>query len=96
MRDQYFRFSDGIILMYAINNRRSFEELDHYYEQIQRIKDSTKFSAILVGNKYDLVEEREVETGEGIALASAWNIPFFESSGKLYFKRTLKTSQFKI
>jgi len=42
-----------------------------------------KFSPmILIGNKIDLVREREVTTMEGLALAKLWNIPFFEISAK--------------
>lgn len=37
---------------------------------------------ILVGNKSDLVHEREVVTEEGQRLADEWGVPFLESSAK--------------
>jgi GTPase SAR1 family protein len=37
---------------------------------------------VLVGNKCDLTESREVPTEEGRALAGATGCPFFESSAK--------------
>jgi GTPase SAR1 family protein len=37
---------------------------------------------VLVGNKSDLVHEREVATEEGQRLADEWGVPFLESSAK--------------
>uniref|UniRef100_A0AAQ4QZ40 small monomeric GTPase n=1 Tax=Gasterosteus aculeatus aculeatus TaxID=481459 RepID=A0AAQ4QZ40_GASAC len=37
---------------------------------------------VLVGNKVDLEEEREVSPGEGQALAEDWGCPFMETSAK--------------
>lgn len=37
---------------------------------------------VLVGNKSDLVHEREVGTEEGQRLADEWGVPFLESSAK--------------
>lgn len=37
---------------------------------------------VLVGNKVDLEDEREVSPGEGQALAEDWGCPFMETSAK--------------
>lgn len=37
---------------------------------------------ILVGNKCDLENKREVDTGVGKATAKNWDIPFLETSAK--------------
>ncbi|KAL0204341.1 hypothetical protein M9458_002359, partial [Cirrhinus mrigala] len=37
---------------------------------------------ILVGNKVDLDNEREVSSSEGQALAEEWGCPFMETSAK--------------
>lgn len=37
---------------------------------------------VLVGNKCDLENKREVQTQQGKDLAKDWNIPFIESSAK--------------
>ncbi|KAK7879111.1 hypothetical protein WMY93_034108, partial [Mugilogobius chulae] len=37
---------------------------------------------VLVGNKVDLEEEREVSLSEGQALAEDWGCPFMETSAK--------------
>lgn len=36
---------------------------------------------VLIGNKLDLEELRQVTTQEGAELAKDWAIPFFEASG---------------
>ena len=41
-----------------------------------------KVILILVGNKADLEEKREVEKEEGEEMAAEYNIPFFESSAQ--------------
>ena len=42
----------------------------------------SKVSIILIGNKKDLKNERQVSTEEGQQLAKEYNISFFESSDK--------------
>jgi len=37
---------------------------------------------ILVGNKIDLADKREVGTTEGAELAKSFGLPFFETSAK--------------
>jgi GTPase SAR1 family protein len=37
---------------------------------------------VLVGNKCDLENKREVQTSEGKDLAKQWKVPFIESSAK--------------
>ena len=40
----------------------------------------TSRNSVLIGNKVDLVDEREVTTAEGQNLANSWNAGFFETS----------------
>eukprot|EP01120_Amphizonella_sp_Union-15-10_P012630 TRINITY_DN564_c0_g1_i1.p1 TRINITY_DN564_c0_g1~~TRINITY_DN564_c0_g1_i1.p1 ORF type:complete len:203 (-),score=57.32 TRINITY_DN564_c0_g1_i1:88-666(-) len=82
MRDQYMRTGQGFILTYAITSRPSFDELKQFKSQIHRVKDSDKVPMVMVGNKADLEEERQVTTGEGQDLGKSWGCPFFETSAK--------------
>lgn len=82
MREQYMRTGEGFLLVYAINSRNSLEELQTFYEQIQRVKDSDNVPVLVVGNKSDLEIERQVSYEEGAELAKALNCPFLETSAK--------------
>lgn len=82
MREQYMRTGEGFLLVYAINSRNSIEELQTFYEQIQRVKDSDNVPVLVVGNKSDLEIERQVSYEEGAEFARALNCPFLETSAK--------------
>lgn len=62
MREQYMRTGEGFLLVYSITSRASFEEVMSYQKTILRVKDKDYFPMILVGNKCDLVNERQVST----------------------------------
>ncbi|KAJ3445141.1 ras-like protein rasd [Anaeramoeba flamelloides] len=82
MRDSYIRTGEGFLLVYAINSRNSFDEISSFREQITRVKDADYVPMIIVGNKNDLENERQVSQGEGTDLAKSFNCPFIESSAK--------------
>ena len=65
MREQYIRAGQGFLLVYAINNSASFEEMQQFVQQINRAKQSSNVPIILVGNKCDLEEFREVSFATG-------------------------------
>jgi len=61
-----FKNCKGLILVYAINDEKSFENVKNSW--IQDIKDSFDISEIpiiLVGNKKDLEKERNISEEEG-------------------------------
>lgn len=82
MRDQYMRTGQGFLLVYAITSRSSFDEITSFREQILRVKDEDKVPMVVVGNKSDLEEERQVTTAEGQDLSKSFGCPFFETSAK--------------
>jgi GTPase KRas protein len=86
MRDQYMRTGEGFLCVYSIDNKRSFVEIDKFREQILRVKDSEHVPMILVGNKCDLEDKREVSTDEAKQLAKSYGIPFMETSAKRRIK----------
>lgn len=62
MREQYMRTGEGFLLVYSITSRQSFEEMLTFQQQILRVKDRDYFPIIIVGNKCDLNQERQVST----------------------------------
>ncbi|NXE15933.1 DIRA2 protein, partial [Lophotis ruficrista] len=74
----------AFILVYSITSRQSLEELKPIYEQICQIKgDVESIPIMLVGNKNDENQNREVDSSEGEALAKKWKCAFMETSAKL-------------
>lgn len=82
MREQYMRTGEGFLLVYSINSRNSLDELQSFYEQILRVKDTENVPVIVVGNKCDLEVERQVSYEEGLAVAKSFNCEFLETSAK--------------
>jgi GTPase KRas protein len=82
LHDQYMRGGKGFSLVYSITSRKTFEEVQHYREKVLRAKDVDRVPMILIGNKADLEDEREVQQSDGRALAEEWGVPFMETSAK--------------
>ncbi|KAL7559970.1 hypothetical protein ACA910_014281 [Epithemia clementina (nom. ined.)] len=77
----YFRGAQGILLVYDVTDRRSFESIRNWISQIQQHAD-VHVNKILVGNKCDMKDEKVVSTQEGENLAKEFGIPFAEVSAK--------------
>src|SRR3990167_11347148 len=79
MMHRSFRTSRGVILLYSVTNKASFEELTMHRERTMRYMDVEIFPFVLVGNKID-EKTREVSTTEGQEFAAAIKSPFLEIS----------------
>ena len=72
--------SQGIIIVYDVSNRQSFNDLNTWINGVKEATD--KVSVIIFGNKCD-VEKREVTKEEAEKYAKDNNIPYIETSTKL-------------
>lgn len=54
----------GILLLYSITDKKTFKNVDNWIQQV-REKSPENVSIMLVGNKTDLVHDREVDFEEG-------------------------------
>ena len=54
MRDQYMRTGEGFLLVFAVNNPRSFEKISAFHTQITRLKDADKVMNFLIVNVFFL------------------------------------------
>lgn len=82
LRDQWIRDCEGFVIIYSITSRSSFEQVSTFKEQVMRVKDADSLPMMLVGNKCDLENKREVSTQEGHDLARAFGAQFKEASAK--------------
>lgn len=73
----------AFLLVYSITNRQSLEELLPIYKVIREVKGSMQdIPMMLVGNKTDEEENREVPYQEGAQYSHQWNCAFIETSAK--------------
>ena len=76
-----FQKVQGIIIMYDLTNRSSFENLTRWFTLVSQ--NVSNLPRILVANKLDLAEDnRIVSEDEGYKLAKEYHMPFFEGSGR--------------
>lgn len=77
----YFKGAHGIILMYDVTDRETFDSISHWLAQIKEHADS-QVNVVLVGNKCDIADKRQVDSAEGQELADEYKLKFFETSAK--------------
>ena len=78
----FYKNSSLAILVYAINDMNSFNNLNIWLNEI-KIQSNPDIKIILIGNKEDLKEEREVETEKGEQFKNENQFDLFmESSAK--------------
>jgi len=82
MRNQYIQTGQGFLIVYSVISYRSFEAVAKHKDQILKIKDCDKYPMVIVGNKIDLVDQREVTQVQGQNLATQFGCPYFECSAK--------------
>ncbi|KAL6115121.1 ras-related protein O-RAL-like [Pungitius pungitius] len=83
IRDNYFRSGEGFLLLFSITERESFTAISEFREQILRVKEEEAIPLLLVGNKSDLEERRQVTAEEGVAKAADWGgVQYVETSAK--------------
>jgi small GTP-binding protein len=81
----FYRNSSLAIIVYAINSRESFKNIDMWLKEL-RTNSSPDTKVILIGNKIDLEDERQIKTEEGKLFAKENNLTnFMESSAKSGF-----------
>ena len=78
----YFRGAHGILLLYDVTNRDSFKNLESWLIEIEK-NAKEKVLKILIGNKCDLTDDREIQSDEGKAFALRNGMEFMETSAKM-------------
>ena len=81
----FFRGTALAILVYAINDFKSFNDIGTWVKQLKAYS-NPDIKMILVGNKNDLVNERKITEEEGIKLSKESGFfSFYETSAKTGF-----------
>ncbi|KAH8755338.1 small GTPase superfamily, partial [Diaporthe sp. PMI_573] len=73
---------DGFLLVFSITSRSTLNELYDLREEIVRLKDRDQVPIVLVGNKVDLEDQREVPRTKALAISQNWGAQYYEASAK--------------
>jgi GTPase KRas protein len=83
LRDAWMREAEGFLLVYSITKRATFDEVEQLQVRIMKVKeDEGCVPLVLVGNKCDLHDQRQVSSEEAEARAKQWGCRFYETSAK--------------
>ena len=78
----YFRGAHGILLVFDLTDKGSFQSIQTWLGEIQKNADS-QVNKVLIGNKCDVEESaRAVSRAEGEALAQQNGMAYFETSAR--------------
>ena len=80
LAENYIRKANGILLVYDISEKQSFQNIENWMDSIK--ENSNELPIILIGNKSDLNDERQVSIEEGQQKADEFGCPFYETSCK--------------
>ena len=76
----YYRGAHGIILVYDVTNRESFDNIVNWVDNIERYSKNPRL--ILIGNKTDLPNKRVVSYEEALDYSNSLGLSFLETSAK--------------
>jgi Ras-related protein Rab-1A len=77
----YYRGAHGIIIVYDITDEESFLSVQQWLSEIEKYA-SENVNKILVGNKADLADKRQVRYEDAKAFADEHGMSFLETSAK--------------
>ena len=82
LNENFYKQANCCLLVYDITNKESFNKIKNYY--VNKIKENCKsiVKVVLLGNKTDLNDKREVSDKDGHDLALQNEYIFMESSCK--------------
>ena len=82
IRSSFVKDPHGIIIVYDITSKESFDNIKYLIEDIRRYIDP-KTPIMIVGNKLDLSDIRQVSEDELKVLATEYNVIYIECSAKM-------------
>ena len=77
----YFRNALGAVLVFDLTQRQSFDELNMWINDLNSLCSPNAY-IILVGNKSDLEENRQIVETEAQEFAKRYNLVYLETSAK--------------
>ncbi|XP_036913075.1 ras-related protein Rab-42 isoform X1 [Sturnira hondurensis] len=78
----FYRNVVGVLLVFDVTNRKSFEHIPHWHQEVVATQGMDKAIFLLVGHKSDLQNARCVSAQEAEELAASLGMAFMETSAK--------------
>ncbi|GAB5587620.1 Ras-related protein Rab-18-B [Umbelopsis nana] len=82
LTSSYYRGAQGVILVYDVSNRDTFDALQNWHTELKTYSSSPDVVKMIVGNKVDKESSRVVTYKEGAAMAQKLQTLFVECSAK--------------
>ena len=79
-----YRNAHGVLFVYDITNKESFLNIKNWIKDLQNVGNDIK--GVILGNKIDLEQKREVQKELAEELANKNEMPFLETSAKQNIK----------
>ena len=75
----YYKGAKGAFIVYDITRKNSFESIDKWINDVTAVADK-KITIVLIGNKSDLEDQRQVTKEQGEDKANKLQVAFLETS----------------
>ena len=75
----YYKGAKGAFIVYDITRKNSFESIDKWINDVTSVADK-KITIVLIGNKSDLEDQRQVTKEQGEDKANKLQVAFLETS----------------
>lgn len=84
MRRHFYQGAEGVILIFDLTNRKSFDSLTSWIKDLEKnvTPQRVKLVGFILGNKEDLENERKVSAEEAKKIAQEFNLEYIETSAK--------------
>ncbi|XP_053202631.1 ras-related protein Rab-18-B-like [Panonychus citri] len=78
----FYRGAHGAILVYDVTKRESFQKLESWFNELEVYSTRDNMIKMVVGNKIDRQDKREVSREEGLRWARKYSTLFIEASAR--------------
>ncbi|CAD7961741.1 unnamed protein product [Amoebophrya sp. A120] len=82
MTSSYYRGAQGVILAFDTTQKETFDNLPKWIQEVRAHSTHEKAKLLLVGNKVDLLEERQVSREEAEEFANSHAMAYLETSAR--------------
>ncbi len=80
IRRFFYKNSRAVIILFDYSREETLEQINEFIEEAHYFLKNQDVSYIIVGNKIDLIEDRETIRNKAMEIAKKYNCTFFETS----------------